>query len=460
MVSSAVLLQYLPPFNNDSIVIEDKQDVPDIITEVINAHKYFATDYDGITFFFDQDDVYDTCKMLFDFCKQNIAYEIETEDNQTTKSPAAILEQGYGDCKHYSGFIAGVLSALQRCGRQINWCYRFASYRLFDSTPQHVFVVVKDKGQEIWIDPVLKSFDQRYMPTHVPTDKKVNASSMLHRISGIGLSHDYKGYVPETIPPDMPRSSLPIEDQEAIADDYIDEQITPDLEDKIKMMLFYGLVNEDGTMNESQLATLAETLSAEDFDEIIDGYSEVLNQGTMGSLFGDIWRGFKKVTLAVPRGAYLACVALNIFGLGTKLWKAAFNEDGSYYTPGQQKLRDKWYSLGGDWSVLESAIKKGHNKPKILGQSTETVYYRIGEINQVGAAPAAIAAAAATIIAALAPIIKSILENRKQAGYNISADDLDLTPTKPDMMESLQKYLPVILVIGAAAYFIMNKKRR
>lgn len=461
MVSAEVLLQYLPPFENDSVLIEPKQEVPDIIREVMDAHKYFAEDYDCIVTFFYNADLKRMCKDLFDFCKDNIHYKIEDEDNQTTKSPAAILVLGNGDCKHYSGFIAGVLDAIVRTGRKINWCYRFASYRLLDDTPQHVFVVVKQNGEEIWIDPVLSSFNQRYLPTHRPIDKKVNVSTMsLHRLSGtpgaIGLSPEYKNYVPAS-----PRYAVLTDaDMNAISDDYVDEQITPDLEDKIKMLLYYNLLDEQGNLRENELANLSQVLSPEDFEEIIDGYTTVIDAATIGSLFGNIWRGVKKVTLAPFRGAYLACVALNIFGLGTKLWKAAFNEDGSYYTVGQNKLRDKWYSLGGDWKVLEDAIKKGHNKPKILGSATDTVYYNIGEMNQVGAAPAAIAAAAATIIVALAPIIKSILENRKAQGFNITADDLNLPNPKPDMGEQLQKYLPVALVIAAAAYFFMSKKRK
>jgi len=458
VVSPSVLLYYLPPYERNYQLIKEDQYVRDIIKEVLDSHEVYAYDYDDICNFFDAGSTEQICRQLFDFCKANISYRIEDKKEQTTQSPSGIITLGHGDCKHYASFIGGCLDALKRKGKKINWWYRFASYDWIDDTPQHVFVVVKDKGKEIWIDPVLRQFNERYMPKHTPKDYQINVHPMaLYRVSGIGLPTDYKGYVPQGVP--QQRMLLPADDAEAIADNYIDQQITPDLEDKIKMMLYYGLLNEDGQFNESQLEVLAQQLPESDFNEILDGYSEVLNQATINGLFSDIWRGVKKVTLAVPRGAYLALVSLNVFGLGTKLWKAAFNEDGSYYQPGQQKVRDRWYSLGGDWSNLESAIKKGHNKPKVLGNSMETVYYRIGEINQVGAAPAAIAAAAVTIIAALAPLVKSILEQRKAQGFNINPDDLDL-PTPPSATEQLQKYLPYILLAGAVVYFLASKKRR
>jgi hypothetical protein len=152
--------------------------------EVREAHNYFAPDYDTIADYFDCGNIDDTAALLFDFCKANVKYKIESQHHQTTKSPAAILSTGEGDCKHYAGFIGGVLDAIERqTGNPLNWYYRFASYDMFDSTPQHVFVVVKDEDGELWIDPVLSELDQRLEPQWQPTDKKPPRMA-LHRISG------------------------------------------------------------------------------------------------------------------------------------------------------------------------------------------------------------------------------------------------------------------------------------
>jgi hypothetical protein len=53
-----------------------------------------------------------------------------------------------------------VLDALNRQGWNIKWKYRFASDDLFSDIPGHVFVVINDNGNEIWVDPVLSEFNQ------------------------------------------------------------------------------------------------------------------------------------------------------------------------------------------------------------------------------------------------------------------------------------------------------------
>jgi len=167
------------------LLIEGAQDVPDIIAEVLEAHKFFERDYDKIYSFFDRGSVREICKRLFNFCKSNIVYVVEGDQQQTTKAPQATLSQGYGDCKHYAGFIGGILSAIVRnTGRKINWKYRFASYSMLTRDPGHVFVCVYDRTGEIWIDPVLNYFDERLQPCFI-TDKKIK-DMPLYRVSGIG----------------------------------------------------------------------------------------------------------------------------------------------------------------------------------------------------------------------------------------------------------------------------------
>lgn len=184
------MLAVLPPYQGKAVTIVADQDVSDIVSEVCQAHRFFAKDYKTLADFFWTGNIYDTCEALFNFCKGNIAYDIEDDDEQTTKSPAAILTEGRGDCKHYAGFIAGVLDAINRKYKTgIDWHYRFASYDMFNSTPQHVFVVANDDEGEIWIDPVLKKFNARLLPRHNPVNKKI----MLQRVSGINDElYDYQ----------------------------------------------------------------------------------------------------------------------------------------------------------------------------------------------------------------------------------------------------------------------------
>lgn len=155
------LLKLLPPNRDEWVVINKKQNVPDIIREVCQAHSSFKGLYDRIGYLFDVGSVKQICDGLYNFCKANISYVEESPEHQTTTVPQGLLSRGYGDCKHYASFCGGCLSAIARAtGKKINWHYRFASYSIFRRTPYHVFVVVQDKGSEIWIDPTPGAADK------------------------------------------------------------------------------------------------------------------------------------------------------------------------------------------------------------------------------------------------------------------------------------------------------------
>lgn len=156
MVTVAKLLNDLPPYRDEwEVVVPGDQSTSEIVRNVLDAHKKFARYYDSIAYYFDNGKpVSKICEDLYKFCKANIEYREESPKKQTGALPTGLLTRQYGDCKHYSGFCAGVLDALKRSGRRINWFYRFASYRPDKPDPHHVFVVVNDNGQELWIDPV------------------------------------------------------------------------------------------------------------------------------------------------------------------------------------------------------------------------------------------------------------------------------------------------------------------
>src|SRR5208283_4791328 len=163
------VLSVVPPFEGKEYIISKRQTTRDIVREVLNAHESFAADYDllikGLRF----KKTISLEEQLFKFCKDNLHYNVESEKWQTTRSPAGIIELGSDpssgvDCKHYAGYIAGVLDAINRNDgqRTYDWYYRFASY---DASPDpgHVFVVLKyDDGTDFWIDPVLNKLDKRY----------------------------------------------------------------------------------------------------------------------------------------------------------------------------------------------------------------------------------------------------------------------------------------------------------
>jgi hypothetical protein len=182
------IYKYLTPYKHNSSVLVKDQNVADIITGMLQAHKIYAKEYDKIAPAFKGRTDLETGRKIYNFLKSNVKYVVEPDEKQTLKSPSAILYTGNttgSDCKNYSLFTGGILSALNRRGAKINWAYRYASYRMFDKMPHHVFVVINpDTEKEIWIDAVLPKFDWKKQYNY-KTDKKVNDMALIS-LSGIG----------------------------------------------------------------------------------------------------------------------------------------------------------------------------------------------------------------------------------------------------------------------------------
>lgn len=182
------LLANLKPFANKSHILVNDQQVSDIITGLLKTHNQYKSEYDKIASSFRGRTDKETGKKIYTFLKNNVKYVIEPDSRQTLKSPAAILYTGKttgSDCKNYSLFTGGILSALNRMGANIKWCYRFASYRMFDKMPHHVFVVINpNTANEIWVDAVLPKFNLKKQ-YYYKTDKKVNDMALV-AVAGIG----------------------------------------------------------------------------------------------------------------------------------------------------------------------------------------------------------------------------------------------------------------------------------
>ena len=182
------LLGRLSPYGKKRILLKQDQGVPDIISAMLSAHKIYAPEYDKISQDFYAGDGIQTAKNIFNFLKKNVRYKIESENNQRIMSPSAIVSLAKNDCKNYALFIMGVLDSLKRKGLIKNDIfYRFASYKLLDEVPHHVFAVIKDQdGTEYYIDPVLSTFNERKTFFH-KIDKRPN-NMPLYSVSGVGSS--------------------------------------------------------------------------------------------------------------------------------------------------------------------------------------------------------------------------------------------------------------------------------
>lgn len=206
-MNKEVMIQKLTGTAPKPVMIVERQSVDDIITALVMKHEQCRSDYDKIASEFEHGTLLDICKNLWTFCKKNFNYKIEDEDNQYTSCPYTILTNGKVDCKNYSLFISGILDALKRRGYKLNWKYRFACYRVFDPQTkvllpiEHVFVVVNENTDNIWIDPVFDNFNEHafYLRKKDRTPKRVGAIGYVNQARAIGrqinqLSEELKKY--------------------------------------------------------------------------------------------------------------------------------------------------------------------------------------------------------------------------------------------------------------------------
>jgi hypothetical protein len=186
MVSRSAVLEKLAPFNNFKKVVSTDQTVTDIIDGIVSTHYQYEDEYDKISQYFVGESELETARNIFNFLKSNVPYYIESNNNQTLRSPSAIVALP-GDCKSYALFANGVLDSLNRKGIfQVPLAFRFAGYKNNTREPQHVFAVMyPGTKKEIWIDPVLPRFNEKRQPSFFK-DKKIKMA--LIALSGVGYT--------------------------------------------------------------------------------------------------------------------------------------------------------------------------------------------------------------------------------------------------------------------------------
>jgi hypothetical protein len=326
-MDAQLLMGFLDPYKGKADKIVEEQTTGDIIEAILKAHREHASDYAKISSFFSGGSKKDVARRIYNFLRKNVKYRIESSNRQTVTSPASLLAIGRGDCKHYSLFAAGILQNLG-----IPFSFRFASYKTFDRQPQHVFVVI-DPGtdREIYIDPVISSFDYKKPYTYA-IDKKM----AVYKISGIGATKAQKAALKAA---KAAKKAAPTKAAKKAA--------------KVEL----------------KAARKAAGRTA----------GQVLKKGVKVVL---------KVAASPARNAFLALVALNFGGLGTKLSKG--------WQKAPSKIQNFWEGIGGKMDALKKAFDKGSTKKRIFGDDT------------IGAAPAAAAAAAAPILVKVADLLKSI----------------------------------------------------
>ena len=195
----------------------------------------------------------------------------------------------------------------------------------------------------------------------------------------------------------------------------------------------------------------------------------------------------RKIALAPGRGLFLGIVKANLDGFATKLQKV--NPD---------KLKKNWENVGGNYSKLVEAIRKGAGKPAktlgFLGRLRKRLREQ-GGVNGIGAAndsqvQAAIIATASAlavaipaaapvigptgaVLAGIYPVVKDMVLQtpaaeetdvlvQAQVAPENDADAIPegAGPVTPGTQFDFQKALPLVAIAAAGVYFATRKKRK
>jgi hypothetical protein len=371
----------MPNFKQE--LVKKYQSTSDIIADLFYCFKIYNFQAANVANIFKTGNFNNDARKLYDFTKNNIEYEAEPFDNQTTRSFSRIIHDKKGDCKH---------TALLESSIAHNMGYdviiRFASYEKSKKLG-HVYAILQDPKtlQQIIVDPLQAFNYEKPYTSKKDFLIKNNTDMSLSRLSGTGEMMpigklNVKNIVQKIVPATKIAKPLinVIAPKAAV-------QLT-DLDKKVLPTPVTTIVK--AALNPAQpiLKAIAPKKAA-----------------ALKPVEAKVDKTVVAVSVAPMRAAFLVLLDMNFLGMAQK-----FN---ILFQHGEKaKVQKFWEQFGGDMNKFENAVKNGitwrnlhrldddkkvltYNDPK-LQQSIKGVPYPDGFI---GYDPATIAAAADVAVA-------------------------------------------------------------
>ena len=165
----------IPKASNKFFKVKNRYTTGDIVSEVLGCYQESNWQVKNFAPYLKGNGIYDTCLNIWAFLKKFVKYKVDPDNVQWVKEPSKVWADKECDCKSYSIFIA---SCLKNLG--IDGVFRFVSFNK-DPDPTHVYIVVRNQGQDIIIDDVMPQFNKE-----APyKNKKDYSMKGLYRVSGI-----------------------------------------------------------------------------------------------------------------------------------------------------------------------------------------------------------------------------------------------------------------------------------
>lgn len=324
--------------------------------------------------------------------RSNIQYLQDGYENQNIQFPSAILKSKKADCKSLSLLYLAIMLS-----RGYSGGFRFAAYK---SNKQftHVYNYFLDStGKKLIFDACVPGLKESPRHTNLK-DMKVNY------IAGAPIMMDDTGI------------SRPV-----------------------KKVVYRGVIGYQ-YQDTGEFISEPEFIGRKRFrDRVNEAWKNVKKKA--GKAAGNAWKGFTKVNLAGPRISFLSIVRVNARGFAGKLNRLLEKNP--------DKLKELWERLGGDYTRLMDAIKKGAKLKPLFGQKGgkkgkrisgyNGIYDGIEEPEFIGMDPATLTAA----LAAATPIIVAVTKIlnkegiKNEPGEEPPADDPGLPEPGPDDKEAV-----------------------
>jgi hypothetical protein len=316
--------------------------------------------------------------------RASVKYKADGYPEQNIQFPSALLRGGIGDCKSLSLLYLAIMSAAGYDGG-----LRFASYQK-NGVFTHVYNWFNCNNQKVAFDACIPKLKESPRATNT-TDMKVNY------IAGIPVVIEE----PDEI-------TRPIRQIEGI--------------NGINVWMY-----ED----------TGEVISGPEYAEIA-GLRDKLNKAwkkvkkQVGKDLGKVWKGLKKIGLAIPRTAALGAIELNFRGIAGQMFR--MQKKGKKQ---EDKLKEAWNRMGGDYGKLNAAINRGRKRKPLFGGGKA--------IKGIGAEPVSIA----TIAATAAPILVVLFKAIKGAGIKPEGAE---TPPPGDKGLRINLNDPIVKAISSGKF--------
>lgn|GEM_PF-5765870 len=264
---------------------------------------------------------------LFDTVCANVKYKLDEDPHECVWTPSLTIANGVGDCKKMATLIASVLKAAG-----IEPILKHIYYKDKDYT--HIFVIVQKgstlsnlpkRSEYIVLDPV----NNCQYDTEIAYDKGslnfLNGNQMELHAMGRGSDAKRTG-----------RSY-------GFSSDML-QRPTFQIDQDLSQISGVGVIVKTSGLF-SGIAKKIHDAS----NSIKSAASKAVN--TVEHAVSTIANNFKGVAIAIPRGAFLGLVRLNVLQLADRLAHAIVT-DGA-------KMQKTWEDLGGDYNILKQTVKEG-----------------------------------------------------------------------------------------------------